>query len=97
LSSSDRFAKNVHVPTFIVQVRKDALTKESDVQAIFDNIPVKEKKLHWIEGSTRRWDGYMYFPNNPEPLIEWFDRFMKGEPARREEEAEAEMPLVTAD
>ncbi len=71
------YAKNVHVPTFIIQVRNDALTKESDVQQIFDNIPAKEKKLFWIEGSTRRWDGYNYFPNNPEPLIGWFDKYMK--------------------
>lgn len=90
------YAKNVHVPTFIVQVRKDALTKEDDVQAIFDNIPAKEKKLHWIEGSTRRWDGYMYFPNNPESLIEWFDRFMKAPAEARPEQRELEEPVTTA-
>jgi esterase/lipase len=55
-------AKNVRVPTFIIQVHNDALTKSSDVQQIFDNIPVIDKKLFWIEGSTRRWDGYNYFP-----------------------------------
>ena len=52
------YAKNVNVPTFIVQVHDDALTKPSDVQQIFDNVPVNDKKLFWIEGSTRRWDGY---------------------------------------
>lgn len=83
------YARSVHVPTFLIQVRNDALTKESDVQAIFDNIPAKEKKLFWIEESTRRWDGYMYFPNNPEPLIEWFDRFMGG-PFEKAEKQEVE-------
>jgi uncharacterized protein len=71
------YAKNVHVPTFITQVHDDALTKPSDVQQIFDNIPVKDKKLFWIEGTTRRWDGYTYFPEHPEQMIEWFDTHMR--------------------
>jgi alpha/beta superfamily hydrolase len=70
------YAKNVQVPTFITQVHDDALTKPSDVQQIFDNIPVEDKKLFWIEGTTRRWDGYNYFPEHPEQMIEWFDRHM---------------------
>jgi hypothetical protein len=40
------------------KVHDDALTKPTDVQQIFDNVPVNDKKLFWIEGSTRRWDGY---------------------------------------
>jgi hypothetical protein len=43
------YAKNVRVPTFIIQVHDDALTKPSDVQQIFDNIPVNDKKLFWIK------------------------------------------------
>lgn len=70
------YAKNVSVPTFIIQVHDDMLTKPGDVQQIFDNIPANDKKLFWIEGSTRRWDGYNYFPEHPKPLIEWFDAHM---------------------
>ncbi|KAK5324442.1 hypothetical protein LTR70_002889 [Exophiala xenobiotica] len=54
-------AKSTSLPTFVYQVRDDAWTKPEDVQIIFDNMPVSEKKLHWIEGSTRRWDGYLFF------------------------------------
>ncbi|OAT67866.1 hypothetical protein AWB85_12165 [Mycobacteroides immunogenum] len=68
------YAKNCQVPTFILQVRDDALTKSSDVQSIFDNIPVDDKELFWIEDSTRRWDGYNYFSEHPEKLIDWFDK-----------------------
>jgi len=67
------YAKNVHVATFIIQVHDGALTKPSDVQQIFDNIPVNDNKLVWIEGTTRRWDGYNYFPEHPKQMIEWFD------------------------
>jgi hypothetical protein len=27
-------------------------------------------------GTTRRWDGYNYFPNNPEQMLEWFSKYM---------------------
>lgn len=70
------YAKNVHVPTFISSVHDDALTRPSDVQTIFDNIPAGDKKLFWIEGTTRRWDGYNYFPSNPEQMLAWFDKYM---------------------
>ena len=88
------YAKNVHVPTFITQVHDDALTKPSDVQQIFDNIPVKDKKLFWIEGTTRRWDGYNYFPDHPEQMIEWFDTHM-GVAERAVAATEKRVPAVT--
>jgi hypothetical protein len=40
------------------------------------NIPANDKKLFWIEGTTRRWDGYNYFPEHAEQMIEWFDAHM---------------------
>src|SRR5580700_2454713 len=55
------WARTVRVPTFLYQVRDDVLTDPSDVQAMFDNIPVTEKQLQWIEGTTSRWNGYMEF------------------------------------
>ncbi len=44
------WAKHVGVPTFLYQVRDDLLTEASDVQTMFDNIPVADRKLQWIEG-----------------------------------------------
>lgn len=70
------WATNVRIPTFLYQVRDDVYTLPSDVQSMFDNIPVPDKKLHWIEGTTKRWDGYNYFQKQPEQFVEWFDKFM---------------------
>lgn len=70
------YAKNCRVPAFITQVHDDALTKPTDVQSFFDNIPVEDKKLFWIQGTSRRWDGYNYFPEHPEQMLEWFDKHM---------------------
>ena len=49
----------------------------SDVQTIYDNIPVDDKKLHWIEGTDQRFQGYNYFGKNPKSMLEWFDTHMK--------------------
>src|SRR5580700_5815255 len=39
------WAKHVCVPTFLYQVHDDLLTRPNDVQTMFDNIPVSDKKL----------------------------------------------------
>jgi hypothetical protein len=70
------WARNVRVPAFLYQVHDDVLTEPADVQAMFDNIPVADKKLQWIHGTTRRWDGYLEFQRRPEPMLEWFARHM---------------------
>ena len=71
------YAPNVKVPTFIIQVRDDAWSKPVDVQTTFDLIPGEDKKLFWIEGTTRRFDGYNYFGEHPEQMVEFFDKHMK--------------------
>jgi uncharacterized protein len=70
------WAKNVRVPTFLYQVRGDTLTDPSDVQAMYDNIPVADKQLQWIEGTTARWDGYLEFQRRPQPMLDWFARYI---------------------
>ncbi len=70
-----RAAGSVTVPTLIYQVRDDAMTRPSDVQAVFDTIPDNNvKALFWIENTTRRWDGYLHFQREPERILGWLDR-----------------------
>lgn len=70
-------AKHNHVPTFMYQVHDDLLTVPSNVQEIFDNMPVKEKQLHWIRNTTRRWDGYLYFQREPQLMLSWLAKYMQ--------------------
>jgi uncharacterized protein len=70
------WAKSVGIPTFLYQVRDDLYTRPSDVQSMFDNIPIAQKRLLWIEGTTRRWDGYTYFQREPQQMLDWFSRFV---------------------
>jgi len=65
-------ARSVRVPVLVYQVRDDANTRPTDVQAIFDAIPGQEgvaKELFWIDGTTRRWDGYLHFQNHPDRVL----------------------------
>jgi len=75
--SPHHYAPNVKIPTFIIQVKDDVWTIPDDVQTTYDLIGTQDKKLFWIEGTTKRFDGYNYFGENPEMMIEWFDRYMK--------------------
>lgn len=67
------YAQGVTVPTLVTQVHDDVMTKPSDVQSIYDAIAATDKKLFWIEGTTRRFDGYNYFSEHPELMLEWLD------------------------
>jgi len=69
-------AASVTTPTLLYQVRDDLMTRASDVQAIFDSLGAAEKDLFWIDGTTRRWDGYTYFARRPEKVLAWFARHM---------------------
>lgn len=67
------YAPSVPMPTYIIQVRDDFWTRPEDVQTTFDLLTVEDKKLFWIEGTNKRFDGYNYFGLHPETMVEFFD------------------------
>jgi pimeloyl-ACP methyl ester carboxylesterase len=66
----------VTVPTLVAQVHDDFTMPPSYVQEIYDNISAEDKKLFWIEGTDLRFQGYNYFGEHPELVLEWFDTHM---------------------
>ncbi|EPM58023.1 hypothetical protein A264_17985 [Pseudomonas syringae pv. actinidiae ICMP 19071] len=70
------YARSVTIPTLVSQVRRDFLTKESNVQEIYDTISSRDKKLFWIEETDKRFEGYNYFGRNPQLVLDWFERYM---------------------
>lgn len=68
--------KAMRMPTLLVQVRNEVTTRSADVEAIYNNMSAKDKKLFWIEGTTRRFDGYNYLAEHPELMLEWFKAHM---------------------
>ena len=66
----------VTVPTLVAQVHRDFMMPPSYVHEMYDNISAKDKKLFWIEGTDLRFQGYNYFGEHPELVVEWFDTHM---------------------
>lgn len=70
------WAASVTLPTLTYGVRDDAITRPSDLEAIFDAIGTTEKKLFWIDKTTSRWDGYTWFQRHPGQILNWFKKYM---------------------
>jgi pimeloyl-ACP methyl ester carboxylesterase len=73
--SPARFVRDLKVPTLFVQTRNDPWTEPSDIQGFYENTPT-EKEFFWIEGKTHRFQGYQYFGEHPEKVLEWLKRWM---------------------
>ncbi|MER6375582.1 hypothetical protein ABT255_46300 [Streptomyces mirabilis] len=75
--SPAKYASAITVPTLVAQEHDDVMTTPEAVQAVHDAIPVEDKQMHWIHGSTRRFDGYNYFSEHPEVAVDWFDSHVR--------------------
>lgn len=75
-SSPTDWAPAVRIPTLTYGVREDAITRPADLEMIFEAIGAEEKVLFWIDGTTRRWDGYMWFQRHPARILAWFAKYM---------------------
>lgn len=69
------FAKDIKVPTMYVQTRNDPWTKLSDVEGFYQETP-SPKEFFWIEGTKHRFEGYQYFGEKPEKMLEWLKKWM---------------------
>ena len=68
-----RYIKHIKVPTFLVQVRNDTNSRASDIQSMFDNLEIEDKKLLFIEGTPWRFHGYTYFSEKPAQMLDWLN------------------------
>lgn len=70
------WAPSVKLPTLTYGVREDPMTRPSDLETIFKAIGTDEKEMFWIDGTSRRWDGYTWFQRHPDRVLEWFEKYM---------------------
>jgi pimeloyl-ACP methyl ester carboxylesterase len=71
--------KHVKMPTLVLQVRQDMVSRASDVQEMFDMLDVEHKDLIWVEDTPWRFHGYTYFSEHPEKMIAWYDAHTGGQ------------------
>lgn len=69
------YAKDVEVPTLVIQAREDPWFEVSDVEGVY-NALAGPKELWWIEGKMGRFDAYNTVCANPERIVafarKWF-------------------------
>lgn len=72
------WAPGVKLPVLMWQVRDDAIIKNpQDAQRTFDRLASNEKELHWIEGTTKRFeDGYNWFGRHPDKVLGFLAKHM---------------------
>ncbi len=66
---------SVTVPTLLCQSRKDPWTNMDFVNEVYETIPA-EKEMYWMEEPTHRFDGYNWFRDHPERMLEWFGKHL---------------------
>lgn len=70
------FIKHVKIPTLMLQVRQDMVSRESDIQELYDNLEVTDKDIIWVEDTPWRFHGYTYFSEHPEQMVQWYNAYM---------------------
>ena len=73
--SPSQFVKDITVPTLYVQTRNDPWTEMSDITGFYEDTRV-EREFFWLEGLTHRFQGYQYFGEHPEKMLEWLKKWM---------------------
>lgn len=73
--SPGSYVKDIKVPTLYVQVRNDPWTELSDIEGFYDHTP-SEKEFFWLEGLAHRFEGYQYFGEKPQKMLEWLKKWM---------------------
>ncbi len=68
--------QHVHLPTLMLQVRNDQVSRASDAQEMYDLLDVPAKDMIWVEDTPWRFHGYTYFSEHPERMVEWYDTYM---------------------
>ncbi len=72
--SPGAYVKDINVPVLYAQVEKDPWTTKEDIISFYNNTKT-EKKLLWLEGNER-FEGYNYFGNKPDELINFLKKYM---------------------
>lgn len=70
----DQVAKVV-TPALLVQGRNDPWTNLDFINDVYQTLPV-EKEMHWLEQTEHRFDGYNWFGDHPEKMLEFFGKYL---------------------
>ncbi len=70
------YAKNISIPTLVIQNRNDPMTNMDMVKNFYNNIQV-DKEIMWLDLEKKRGAAYAWLGKNSIPIVSWFDKYMK--------------------
>lgn len=70
-------AKNITVPTMVVQNNHDNFHKHEEVQEYFDTLGAKQKEMVWLDLEKGRFHNYAWLATNEgaEKVVSWFNKY----------------------
>lgn len=69
------YVKAVSLPTLVVQNQNDPMTNMDMVKQYYDDLTV-EKEMLWLDLAKKRGAAYDWLGKNPQPILDWFGRFL---------------------
>lgn len=70
------YVKDIFVPTLVIQNSNDPMTNLGMVDEYYQNLTV-EKEMISLELEKKRGAAYAWLGKNPQPILDWFARYMK--------------------
>lgn len=70
------YAKDISVPTLVIQNKNDPMTNLDMVKQFYDGLTV-EKEVLWLNIEKKRAAAYDWIGKNPKPILRWFDKYLK--------------------
>lgn len=74
--SPREYVKDIKVPTLYAQSKIDPWTEFSDIQGFYENTKTP-KEFYWMENQKHRFEGYSYFGEHPEKMLEWLGKWFE--------------------
>ena len=69
------YAKDVSVPTLVIQNENDPMTNMDMVKQYYDSLSV-EKEILYLDLEKKRGAAYDWIGKNPEPILNWFNKYL---------------------
>jgi predicted alpha/beta-fold hydrolase len=69
------YVKDISIPTLVIQNRNDPMTNLNMVEQYYNDLTV-EKQMMWLDLEKKRGATYAWLSDNPEKMVEWFDKYM---------------------
>ena len=70
------YVKDISIPTLVIQNRNDPMTNLDMVNQYYHDLTV-DKEMLWLDLEKKRGAAYAWLGQNPEPIVEWFDKYLK--------------------